>query len=37
MDDYLAYSEFADDEMLRPGVKYLPLGRSFQEFVSFFG
>ena len=32
----IAYSEFLDEEELKPGPKYLPLGRSFQDHVEIF-
>lgn len=31
-----AYSHFIDEDMQRPGPKFLPLGRSFQEQVAIF-
>ena len=30
------YSEFLDDAMMKPGPRFLPLGRSFQEHVAKF-
>ena len=33
---FIAYSDFLDEEMTKPGPKYLPLGRSFQEHVALF-
>ena len=33
---FLAYSEFLDDDMSKPGPRYLPLGQSFQEHVVIF-
>ena len=32
----IAYSDFLDEDMKKPGPKFLPLGRSFQEHVAIF-
>lgn len=33
---YIAYSDFLDEKQVKPGPRYLPLGKSFQEHVSVF-
>jgi hypothetical protein len=32
----VAYSDFLDEHQVKPGPKYLPLGRPFQEHVAIF-